>query len=256
VGARTVKSGLSRWFIGYKKHTLRLWLFQRAEAVLLAPLISWIAPANRADVRFLEPSVRYLRRHLNFTPFLIVADMAYIKLDLQRRLREQMQVGVLTRLPANYDLPKKVEPALSMRCPQGQKLQWLGLREDEPLHWFGVAPGAQPLCGWCWEQSSCPREFSFAPTDHEIVLGTVPLSTPLAQKLLRQSRSWIEAAQSYEKNQLGLSRLFLNSLRLTSIMGLLADTISLLRAHALLYGPPEPHLLEELLPNQLNLGLE
>jgi hypothetical protein len=56
----------------------------------------------------------------------------------------------------------------------------------------------------------CPREFSFAPTDHEIVLGTIPLSTPLARKLLRQTRSWIEATQSYEKNQLGLSSMFLN----------------------------------------------
>jgi hypothetical protein len=247
---------LSRWFVGYKKHTLRLWLPQRQEAVLLVPLMSWIAPANRADVLFLEPSVRYLRQHLNFAPSLVVADMAYINFEMRMRLREQMQVGVVTALPPNYDLPKKVEPALAMRCAQGQKLRWLGLRENEQLHWFGVAPGPEPLCPWCCEQNHCPREFSFAPTDHEIVLGTIPLSTPLAQKLLRQSRSWIEAAQSYEKNQLGLRNMFLNSLRLTAILCLLADTVSLLRAHALLCEPPDPHPLAELLPNQLNLDLE
>lgn len=224
--------------------------------MLLVPLMSWIAPANRGDVLFLEPSVRYVRTHLDFTPSLIVADMAYINFDMQARLREQMQVGVVTYLPANYDLPKKVEPALAMRCRQGQKLRWLGLRENEQLHWFEVAPGPELLCRWCWEQSSCPREFSFAPTDHEIVLGTIPLSTPLAQKLLRQSRSWIEAAQSYEKNQLGLSDMFLNSLRLTSILCLLADTVSLLRAHALLHEAAEHNPLQELLPNQLNLDLD
>jgi hypothetical protein len=246
---------LSRWFIGYKKHTLRLWLPQRQE-VLLVPLMSWIAPANRGDVLFLEPSVRYLRRHLDFTPSLIVADMAYINFDMQTRLREQMQIGVITHLPPNYDLPKKVEPALTMRCPQGQKLRWLGLRENEQLHWFGVEPGPEPLCRWCWEQSRCPREFSFAPRDHEIALGTIPLSTPLAQKLLRRCRPWVEAAQSYEKNQLGLSSMFLNSLRLTSILCLLADTVSLLRAHALLCEVPKPHPLQGLLPNQLGLDLE
>jgi hypothetical protein len=242
--------------VGYKKHTLRLWLPQRHEAVLLVPLISWIAPANRADVLFLEPSLRYLRAHLDFTPSVVVGDMAYINLGMQTRLREQMQVGVVTALPANYDLPKSVEPALALRCSQGQKLQWLGLRENEQLHWFGVAPGPKPLCQWCWEQSRCPREFSFAPTDHEIVLGTVPLSTPLAQKLLRQSRPWIEAAQSYEKNQLGLSSMFLNSLRLTSILCLLADTVSLLRAHALLVQQPTPHALHALLPKQLSLDFD
>ncbi len=218
--------------------------------------MSWIAPANRGDVLFLEPSVRYLRRQFDFAPSLIVADMAYINFDRQRRLREQMQVGVITHLPPNYDLPKKVEPALAMRCHQGQKLQWLGLRENEQLHWFGVELGTEPLCRWCWEQSRCPREFSFAPCDHEIALGTIPVSTPLAKKLLRQSRPWVEAAQSYEKNQLGLSSMFLNSLRLTSILCLLADTVSLLRAHALLNEVPAPHPLQELLPNQLDLNLE
>lgn len=253
---RTAKTGLSPWFVGYKKHTLRLWLTQRKEAVLLIPLMSWIAPANRGDVLFLEPSVGYVHKHLDFAPALIVADMAYINFEMQRRLRERMQVGVITALPGNYDLPKQVEPALAMRCPQGQKLQWLGLRPDEQLHWFGVAPQPDPLCCWCWEQSRCPREFSFAPSDHEIALGTIPLNTRVAQKLLRKSRPWIEAAQSYEKNQLGLSRMFLNSLRLTWQLGLLADMASLLRTHALLHEPQATDLLQELRLNQLPLNLD
>jgi hypothetical protein len=217
--------------------------------------MSWIAPANRGDVLFLEPSLRYLRRQLDFTPWLVVADMAYINLAMQTKLRQDLQVGVLTALPPNYDLPKKVEPALAMRCAQGQKLRWLGLHERDQLHWFGVAPEPDPLCPWCWQASSCPREFSFSPTDHEIVLGTIPVSTPLARKLLRQNRSWIEAAQSYEKNQLGLNQMFLNSLRLTAILGLLADTVCLLRAHACLHEAPEPDLLAGLRPNQPNLDL-
>jgi hypothetical protein len=247
---------LSRWYIGYKKHTLRLWLPQRQEAVLLVPLLTWTAPANRHDRLFLEPSLRYLRQHLDFTPALVVADMAYINMDMQERLRRELQVGVITRLPPNYDLPKKVEPALLLRCAQGQKLQWLGLREDEQLHWFGVAQDQEPLCSKCWEASRCPREFSFAPTDHEIALGTIPVNTPLAQKLLMQTRHWVEASQSYEKNQLGLGSMFLNSLRLAAILSQLADLVSLLRAHALLSEPLKQNPLELLLPNQLNLALE
>jgi len=250
-----VKSGQSRWFIGYKKHSLRLWLPQRSDAVLLVPLMSWIAPANRGDGLFLEPSLRYLSRHLDFTPSWVVADRAYINLAMQTRLRQEMRVGVVTALPPNYDLPKKVEPALALRCAQGQKLQWLGLQEDDQLHWFGVS-GSDPLCNWCWQRSSCPREFSFSPTAHEIVLGTIPVSTPLARKLLRQSRSWIEAAQSYEKNPWGLNSRFLNSLRLTAILCLLSETVSLLRAHAFPCETPKANLLAGLLPKQLNLDLK
>ena len=35
VGVRTVKSGQGRWFVGYKKHSLRLWLSRCSEQVLL-----------------------------------------------------------------------------------------------------------------------------------------------------------------------------------------------------------------------------
>lgn len=225
-------------------------------AVLLVPLSSWVAPANRGDVLFLEPSVRDLRRRSDFSPSVIVADKAYINMAMQERLRREFQVGVLTRLPANYTLPKRLEPAVLLSCAQGQKLQWLGLRQDEQLHWFGVSQEEETLCARCWQNQSCPREFSFEAAEHEIVLGTIPVNTRLAQKLLRQSRSWIEATQSYEKNQLGLESLFLNSLQLAWIMGLLADTVTLLRAHAYLSPPEERPLLANLMPSQMNFGFE
>jgi hypothetical protein len=84
----------------------------------------------------------------------------------------------------------------------------------------------------------------------------IPLSSRVAQVLLQRVRPWIEATQSYEKNQLGLSDLFLNSLRLAWHHGLLADTVALLRARAALSRPAEPVLLSELAANQPSLCLE
>ena len=65
--------------------------------------------------------------------------------------------------------------------------------------------------------------------------------------------------QSFEKNILGLDQMFLNSLRLTWTVSLLADAASLLRALALMNSPRPNHLLQELIPTQLawpweNLG--
>jgi hypothetical protein len=82
------------------------------------------------------------------------------------------------------------------------------------------------------------------------------MNTTVSQRLLRQVRPWIEPAQSYEKNQLGLSQVFLNSLRLTWTTCLLADAAVLLRAHALLRRPATRHPLEPLLPVQLALELD
>jgi hypothetical protein len=104
-------------------------------------------------------------------------------------------------------------------------------------------------------KASCPREFAFHPRDHEILYGTIPISSAVGQQLLRQARSWIEATQSYEKNQLGLSQFFLNSLRLTWIVCLLADTVALLRIRALMTEPEDPNLLHYLLPRQMQLDL-
>ncbi len=82
------------------------------------------------------------------------------------------------------------------------------------------------------------------------------MNTAVNQRLLQQVRPWIEPAQSYEKNQLGLSHVFLNSLRLTWTMSLLADAVLLLRANALLRHPQPSLPLDELTPWQLDLALE
>lgn len=255
LGGRTIKTGQSRWFVGYKKHTLRVWLRQCQPKVLLAPLISWLAPAHRGEALFLQPSLRYCQKYLEWQPDIVVGDMGYINLHKQRQIREQMGVAVVTKLRPDMILPDEFDAGPVLTCEQGQPLQWLGLDERDQLHWFGVRQN-DPLCLRCWQHSACAREFSFPPGQHEILYGMIPLSSQVAQVLLKQVRPWIEASQSYEKNQLGLSELFLNSLRLTWIHGLLADAVALLRARALLSRPVEPPLLRNIAPKQNWLPLE
>lgn len=218
------------------------------------PVVSWMAPGHRGDALFLRPSLQVCQNHLEWLPDIVLADMAYINLQTQRQIRERWQVCVLTKLRPDMKLTEGFEPGPQAVCHQGQNLQWLGYEVRDQLHWFGVGSG-HALCEVCWEQSACPRHFAHAPSEHEILLGSLPLSSRVAQRLLSEVRSWVEACQSYEKNQLGLKRMFFNSLRLTWIMGLLADAVSLLRAQALMKDPRPPALLRQLAPTQLNLKL-
>ena len=255
LGGRTLKTGQSRCFVGYKKHTLRLWWREHTAAVLLVPLVSWVAPANVSEGGFLVPSLRYCERRWSWWPQIVVADMGYLAAEAKAICRKCWRVAVVTKLKVNMILvPPYVAPD-RVECHQGQPLRWLEYAPLEDRHWFGVS-GEPIFCQRCWEASRCGREFAFAPGDHETLLGLLPLVSLPAQRLLQQVRPWIEPTQSYEKNQLGLSQVFFNSLHLTWCMALLADAAVLLRAHALLQTPiRQHHLLQELAPQQAFLDL-
>lgn len=255
MGARTLKSGQSRFFLGYKKHTFRLWLARYERNVLLVPLVSWAAPANTAESGLLRPSVQHCLRRWQWRPDVVVGDMGYLDAATKQQLRKRWNVAVITRLRENMKLVPPFATPTQASCVQGQPLRWLGYDDADQRHWFGVRD-PQPLCGCCWQASECAREFGYSAGDHETLLGLLPMNTVVTQRLLQQVRPWIEPAQSYEKNQLGLSQIFLNSLRLTWTMCLLADAAVLLRAHALLRYPSAPVLLPELIPSQLSFDLE
>jgi len=225
------------------------------DRIVLVPLISWAAPASRGECLFLAPSLRYCAKVLNFIPDIVVGDMAYINLAIQRQLREEQNVAVITKCRPDMNLPEVFDSPTKMTCEQGQRLEWLGLEERDQLHWFGVTD-SQPLCLCCWEQSTCPRQFPHSPKEHEIFYGSIPSNSRVAQRLLYQCRPWIEASQAFDKHQLGLSDYFLNSLPFCWQTCLLTDTVALLRARALLDRPEKPeHLLSELIPTQFQLPL-
>lgn len=255
LGGRTLKSGQSRCFVGYKKHTLRLWWRDYTEGVLLIPLVSWSAPAHISEGGLLVPSLHYCAQRWSWWPTIVVADMGYLGAPAKQFCREQWRVAVVTKLRADMKLVPPFTAWNQTACPQGQPLEWLGYVASQNRHWFGVTDSA-PLCGWCWQAAECPRQFAYAPSDHETLLGLLPLSTQPAQRLLQQVRPWIEPAQSFEKNQLGLSQMFLNSLRLTWYVSLLADAVVLLRALALLRLPRRREFLAQLLPRQVEIEFD
>jgi hypothetical protein len=104
---------------------------------------------------FLRPSLHWCQQHLQWLPDIVLADMAYINLETQRRIREQWQVCVLTKLRPDMKLVARFEAGPIAVCHQGQRLEWLGFEPRDQLHWFGVNQHPA-LCDMCWEQHGCP----------------------------------------------------------------------------------------------------
>jgi len=228
-----------------------LWLRRYEPAVLLVPLVSWATPAHVPEGYLLKGSIRQCWQRLSWRPDIVVGDLGYIQQQTKKEIRQGWRVAVVTKMKADMNVVKPFEAWDQMSCHQGQPLHWLGYEAVDDLHWFGVASEPK-LCACCWEASTCPKEFSYQPDHHETLLGLLPLNTIVARRLLGQVRSWIEPCQAYEKNLLGLKRAFLNSLRLTWTMALLADAVGLLRALALLSHPKPTSPLQALLPRQLS----
>jgi hypothetical protein len=81
---------------------------------LLAPLISRAAPANRDDAIFLEPSVAYCARHLEWAPDIVVGDLAYLGLAAQRRLPERRHVALVTKFRSDMNLPDEFDDPFTL----------------------------------------------------------------------------------------------------------------------------------------------
>lgn len=223
--------------------------------MLLIPLVSWLAPANVGESGFLVPSLKRCWQRWSWGPRFVLADLAYVGGGAKGYCPQRWDTVVLTHRRGDLSLVPPFESETRVVCPQGQPLRWLGYDAPGQQHWFGVCEPAA-LCACCWEASKCPREFVYGAQRQETLLGRLPLNTRAAQALLRAVRPWIEPAQSFEKNQLGLSKMFLNSLRFTWCMGLLADATSILRALALCHKPPRARaLLGSLAAHQMVLEL-
>ena len=70
-------------------------------------------------------------QRLRWLPKRVVGDMAYISLASQRRIREELEVAVVTRLRPDMRWIEPYDSDGVPRCPQGQALEWLGY--DAPI---------------------------------------------------------------------------------------------------------------------------
>ena len=251
LGGRTLKTGQSRCFVGYKKHTFRLWWREYTPAVMLVPLVSWAAPANVSEAGFPCPACMSPP-----APGVVVAadyrrghglsgcrSRSYLSEKLARGSRDQIEdqheSGAALCCLEPSRVPSGSTVALAGICSTGRS----------PLVWRQWRAALLPtLLGSIGLQTA----IRVCSSDHETSVRVAAPGQPAELNCCSSRRPWIEPTQSYDRNQLGLSQVFFNSLRLTWCMSLLADAAGPLRNHALLHAPvqQQQHLLRDLAPQQ------
>ena len=115
--------GRTQWYVGYKKHTLRLWLHEHQDSVQLVPLISWVTGANVYDGRMLLPSLRQCQRIWEWCPSIVVRDGAYFSRETKRECRLRWNVAVLTRLRSDMGVVAPYVTEHRTECPQGEIIE-------------------------------------------------------------------------------------------------------------------------------------
>jgi|LauGreDrversion4_2_1035121.scaffolds.fasta_scaffold97526_2 hypothetical protein len=144
LGARTIKLGKTRWYVGYKKHTLRLWLHEHHDSVQLAPLISWVTRANVYGGTMLRPSLRHCQWIWECCPSIVVGDGAYLSREASGSGECCLwwNVAILTRLRSDMGVVATYVTEYGTECPQGELIGWL----DPKTRGTDTAPGRRASC--------------------------------------------------------------------------------------------------------------
>jgi hypothetical protein len=225
-GHRTKKSGQSEWFVGYKKHTLRI-LFLNQSPIWSIPAITVVKPANTGDGDVLSEMILLWPQYLPAP--IIVADMGYLQAERKKQLREQYKIALITRVRASMKPPQNfgLEPDGCPTCFWGQRLRHDFFDWEKQKHLY-LKPDEGQKCYQCLFSFNCPQESWLSPEIHETYLCAQPLHTKLAQKLLQYARPVAEPAFNEDKNRFMLKSLFINSLSLAEFASLLVDSTKLL----------------------------
>jgi hypothetical protein len=225
-GHRTKKTGQSEWFVGYKKHTLRI-LFLNQSPIWSIPATTIVKPANAGDGDVLSEMIHFWPQYLPAP--IIVADMGYLQAERKKQLREQYKISLITRVRVSMKSPQcfGLESDGCPTCFWGQRLRHELFDWEKQKHLY-LKPDDGQECYQCPFSSYCPQEFWISPETHETYLGVWPLHTKFAQKLLQHARPFAEPAFNEDKNRFMLKSLFINSLSLAEFASLMVDSAKLL----------------------------
>ncbi|MCP4756684.1 MAG: transposase [Proteobacteria bacterium] len=168
-GTRRNKRNKSKYFIGYRMHTLTAVDALTGHSF---PLVSLVAPGNHHDSLFLKPLTQ-LAQAMGIEIKLITADEAYH--DKDGSLYEETGVAVITPPSADAKLPENVDPetfSVTFDDMCDTAMLRLGCTADGHEYKCDAAPGECPRSSSCPQYRVVPFDggvFQRIPVDNELV---------------------------------------------------------------------------------------
>lgn len=224
-GHRSKKSGKSPYFVGYKKHTLKVILPELGKVISLCSIT---APANEPDGSFYLPLLGRAVEGSGLTIAAVCGDLGYCSQELKRESRQRYGAPLVTGVKSNTVFSELFNPNGNPTCEEGIRLEFL---EYDPSTQELIYKGTEE-CNSCPLMGTCPREFAFPCHLHETLLCPIPYHTELSLRLRKKIRPLSEPTFSEEKHIFNLAHVQMKSLDFAAVLSDLADICKVLKVMA------------------------
>jgi hypothetical protein len=219
VGQRRTKRNKSKFFVGYRLHTITAINHSTGKS---CPLISLVAPGNHHDSLFLTQIVA-LAKAIGLDVDIMLGDEAYGDGIVSEEIRRTSGVKVVTPPRSATATPEHVDPeskAVFLNDYCEIPMQYMG-RTEEGLHEFKCNAES----GECFRCESC-QQFREIPVDAGL-FGQIPEQVAQVEDL-RGLRKHLERTYNLLKNREGLETLRTRSQQGVSVQATFANMANLL----------------------------
>lgn len=223
MGGRTKKTGKTQTFIGYKKHTLWIWLSYYSK---LLPISSTTKTAIYPDSKGYLENINFAKSVFPEKEMLSVADIGYIDSATKCISRVIHHVPLVTAIKSNMIVdPNIFDEDGTPTCPEDKRLLHYEYDWEEHLHYYKANTD---LCLSCPLIGTCNKEFTFNASIHETLLNPIPLHTEINKLLRKKMRPLCEAGNYKDKHVYNNNVLFKNNITIVSFMNNISDMAHLL----------------------------
>lgn len=221
VGRRAKKKNKSEFFIGFKKHTISVFL---PDENISLPLCSIVKPANVHDSLVVEEMVK-LAKSQKIPVRIITADLAYHDAGKTKKLWVNYGVALITGKKSNTVLPDEVDDNCAPTCDAGKALVWDRFENESKSHCY-VCPLSRPA--ECFHYPVCLLE-KWIPMDvHPIMFAPIPWHTSLSG-MIRDARKYVEGVFGRQKCNDNLSNITLKGTNNVQFLSIIADGVDVLK---------------------------
>ena len=217
-GERRNKSDKSKFYVGYKMHTL---CAINPGTGMAYPLFSLLAPANHHDKNFLAPLLAFAKA-IGIDIKLVVCDEGYDGAD--RALMKKNNLSIITPPRKRVTIPENVEVSsgkVSVLCHEHCEvpMEYLGREEDNHEYRCGSVNGDCPF------ELNCPKTRLIALDNGQF--GALPKTEEISTQL-DNLRKVIERPFNYLKHRNGIDRITVKSHHATQVVETIATIAVLL----------------------------